>query len=163
MMVEVARRSPVPIACGEDYHRPEQFAELLKHEAVQILQPEPLYLGGIGITKKITGMIDAHGGLVCPHSAQGPVGTAACAHLNASTPNFFIHEFFDNFNNEQNPWLNDVLDHYFEVRDGHIEVSDRPGLGIDLNPDVIAEHPYRRGNIIRLFETGWERREHYED
>ena len=40
-MVEVARRSPVPIACGEDYYSREQFAELLKHDAVHIIQLEP--------------------------------------------------------------------------------------------------------------------------
>ncbi len=163
MMVEVARRSPVPIACGEDYHRPEQFAELLKHDAVQFLQPEPLYLGGLSVTKKIAGMVDAHGGLICPHSAQGPVGSVACAHLNTATPNFYVHELFDEFNAEQSPWIGDVLHNALTVKDGHIEVSDKPGLGIDLNLDVIAEHPYQRGNVLRLFQSGWEKRERHED
>ena len=162
MMVEVARRSPVPIACGEDYHRPEQFTELLKHEVVQILQPEPLHLGGLGATKKVAGMVDAHGGVVCPHSAQGPVCTATCAHLNTATPNFYLHEYVDAFNEEQNPWVGQVLLHDFAVRDGYLFVPDAPGLGIDLNLDLIAEHPYRKDNIICLFESGWEDKEHYQ-
>jgi len=43
--------------------------------------------------------------------------------------------------------------------DGYISVPDRPGLGIDLNLEEIARHPYRQENYIPLFREGWERRE----
>src|SRR5258708_31750523 len=97
-MVEVARRSPVPVATGESLSSKQQFAELLKHEVVNILQPEPLNLGGLFATRKIADMVDAHFGMIAPHSAQGPVCSAACVQLNASLPNFLIHEIFDEFN-----------------------------------------------------------------
>ena len=158
-MVAVARESPVPIACGEDYANKQQFAELLKHDAVHILQPEPLNLGGLLITRQVAGMADAHFGVVCPHSAQGPVCTAACAHLNAATPNFFLHEVFDDFNVQDNPWEADVLLNPVEVRDGFVEIPDRPGLGVDLNLDVITAHPYEPNAYLPLFKPGWEKRE----
>jgi galactonate dehydratase len=97
-LIEVARRSPVPIATGENLSSKQQFSELLKHDVVNILQPEPLNLGGLFATRKIADLVDAHYGVVAPHSAQGPVCSAACVQLNASLPNFFIHEIFDEFN-----------------------------------------------------------------
>lgn len=154
-MVEVARRSPVPIATGESYSSKQQFAELLKHDVVSILQPEPLNLGGLYPARKIADMVDAHYGVVAPHSAQGPVCSAACVQLNASTPNFFIHEIFDEFNE---PWERDIITHPVEVVDGYIEVPQRPGLGVDLNIEEIRKHPYQQENYIPLFKSGWEQR-----
>src|SRR6185436_9907627 len=80
-MVEVARRSPVPIATGESFSNKQQFAELLKYDVVSIFQPEPLALGGIFAARKIADMVDAHYGVIAPHSAQGPICSAACVQL----------------------------------------------------------------------------------
>src|SRR5438552_18213246 len=154
-MIEVARRSPVPIATGESLSTKQQFAELLQHNAVSILQPEPLNLGGLFATRKIADMVDAHYGMIAPHSAQGPVCSAACVQLNASLPNFFIHEIFDEFNE---PWEKEIVINAVEVKDGYIEIPTAPGLGIDLNIEEIAQHPYQQENHLPLFKPGWERR-----
>jgi len=155
-MVEVARRSPVPIATGESFSNKQQFAELLKHDVVNILQPEPLNLGGLFPARLVAGMADAHYAVIAPHSAQGPVCSAACVQLNASIPNFFIHEIFDEFNE---PWEKEIVTQHVEVVNGYIEVSERPGLGIDLNIEEIRKHPYHQENYLPLFKPGWERRE----
>jgi len=155
-MVEVARRSPVPIATGESLSNKQQFAELLKHDVVNILQPEPLNLGGLFNARIVAGMADAHYAVIAPHSAQGPVCSAACVQLNASIPNFFIHEIFDEFNE---PWEKEIVTHHVEVVNGYIEVPERPGLGIDLNLEEIRKHPYQQENYLPLFKPGWERRE----
>jgi galactonate dehydratase len=154
-MVEVARRSPVPIATGESLSNKQQFADLLKHDCINILQPEPLNLGGIFSARKIADMVDAHYGVIAPHSAQGPVCSAACVQLNASIPNFFIHEIFDEFNE---PWEKQIVTHPVEVVDGYIEVPETPGIGIDLNIEEILKHPYQQENVIALFQPGWEKR-----
>jgi galactonate dehydratase len=154
-MIEVARRSPVPIATGESLSTKQQFAELLASNAVSILQPEPLNVGGLFATRKIADLIDAHYGVVAPHSAQGPVCSAACVQLNASLPNFFIHEIFDEFNE---PWEKEIVSHHVDVVDGYIPISERPGLGVDLNIDEILKHPYQQENYLPLFKPGWERR-----
>jgi galactonate dehydratase len=155
-MVEVARRSPVPVATGESLSNKQQFADLLKHDVVTFLQPEPLNLGGIFAARKIADMVDAHFGMIAPHSAQGPVCSAACVQLNASIPNFFIHEIFDEFNE---PWEKDIVTNPVHVVDGYIEVPTRPGLGIDLNIEEILKHPYQQENYIPLFKQGWEKRQ----
>jgi galactonate dehydratase len=155
-MVEVARRSAVPIATGESLSSKQQFAELLKHDAISILQPEPLNLGGIFATRKIADMVDAHFGSIAPHSAQGPVCSAACAQLNASLPNFFIHEIFDDFNE---PWERKIVTNPVEVVDGYVVISERPGLGLDLVIEEIEKYPYQQENYLPLFKPGWEKRE----
>jgi galactonate dehydratase len=154
-MVEVARRSAVPVATGESLSTKQQFAELLREECLTILQPEPLNLGGLFATRKVADMVDAHYGMIAPHSAQGPVCSAACVQLNASLPNFLIHEIFDEFNE---PWEKEIVTNPVEVKDGYIEISERPGLGIDLNIDEIRKHPYQQENALPLFKGGWERR-----
>ena len=154
-MVEIARRSPVPIATGESFTSKQQFAELLKHDVISIFQPEPLNLGGLFATRKIADAVDAHYGVVAPHSAQGPVCSAACVQLNASLLNFFVQEFFDEFNE---PWEAEIVDFPVKVTNGYINVPSRPGLGINLNLEEMAKHPYRQENYLALFKHGWEER-----
>jgi galactonate dehydratase len=154
-VVEVAKRSPVPVACGEDYYCREQFAELLRHDAVHIIQLEPQFLG-VSTAKQVCGMAHAHNAVTAPHSAQGPVCSVVCAHLNAATPNFFIHEIFDEFNE---PWSERLLHPPLKVEDGHLRPPEGPGLGVELDLEEAAKHPYRPGNWLPLFKRGWERRE----
>lgn len=157
-MVEVAKRSPVPVACGEDYYCREQFAELLKHDAVHIIQLEPQFLG-ISASKQISGMVHAHNGVIAPHSAQGPICSVVCAHLNMATPNFYLHEIFDDFNE---PWEEQVLLPPLKVDRGFIQPTELPGLGVDLNLEEMSKHPYHPGHWIPLFKQGWEKREKLE-
>ena len=114
LLSEVARRSPVPVACGEDYYSAQQFAELLAHDAVHIIQLEPQYLG-LTVSKQVCGMVNAANGVTAPHSAQGPLCSLVCAHLNTATPNFFIHEIFDEYNDD---WSRRILTRPIEVTDG---------------------------------------------
>ena len=154
-MVEVAHRSPVPVATGESFTSLQQFAELLKHDAVHILQPEPLYLGGLWRTRQVAAMVDAHYGVVAPHNAQGPVCAAVSAQLGACIPNFYVQEAFEEFNAG---WTQEIVDQPILAEDGYITVPQRPGLGIDLDWDRLAGHPYERANMLPLFHPGWEKR-----
>lgn len=154
-MAELARRSPVPIATAESFSNKQQFAEPLKHDVIDIRQPEPLNLGGLFATRKVADFVDAHYGVIAPHSAQGPICSAACVQLSASLPNFYLQEIFDDFNE---PWEKNLVDHPVEVVNGYIEISDRPGLGIELNMEEIKRHRYHSENALPLFKSGWESR-----
>jgi len=80
-----------------------------------------------------------------------------CAHLNTATPNFFIHEIFDEFNDD---WSRRILTRPVTVKDGYIELEDdRVGWGTDLNYEEIAAHPYNPDNFLPLFRSGWEKRQ----
>ena len=155
-IIQVARESPIPIATGESFHTKYEFAELLKHDVIHIIQPEPLSCGGLWSTRQICDMADAHYAVVAPHDAQGPVCTAICTQLAACTSNFFIQEIFDEFNVE---WESDlVTGARFDVKNGYIDIPTSPGLGIDLNIEEIQKHPYAPTNYLPLFRDGWELR-----
>jgi galactonate dehydratase len=158
--IEVARAAPIPIATGESFSSKQQIAELLRHNVIQILQIEPFYLGGILASRKIVDMVDAHYGVIAPHAAAGPVGTAVCAHIDASSPNFYIQEYFDDFNVN---WEKNLVTNPIPCQNGYLEIPDRPGLGLDLNWEEVRKHPYRDTLDMNLFEEDWHLRRDEED
>lgn len=100
-------------------------------------------------------MADAHHAVVAPHNAQGPVCSAIAVTLGACTPNFYVQESFDEFNAS---WTQEIVDRPIVPKDGYVDVPTGPGLGIELDWERLAAHPYERANLLRLFEPGWERR-----
>jgi len=152
---EVARAIPVPVASGERLSYLSEFADLLAPRTVSIVQPEPLRCGGVGGAIRVAALAQAHGAVVACHQAQSPLNTALNAHLHAAMPNFMIHECFDDF---LAPWAREVFRGVPPVRDGYIEPSDAPGIGVELDEEEAARHPYGEDKFIRLFEPGWEDR-----
>ncbi len=152
---EVARAIPVPVASGERLTYLSEFADLLAPRTVSIVQPEPLRCGGVGGAMRVAALAQAHGAVVACHQAQSPLNTALNAHLHAAMPNFMIHECFDDF---LVPWAREVFRGVPPVKDGYIEPSDAPGIGVELDEEEAARHPYGEDKFIRLFEPGWEDR-----
>ena len=99
----------------------------------------------------------AHGSYIAPHQSGGPVATAVCLQLAACVPNFLIQEHFDAFNE---PWTRELVTWRptIDAANGHLSLPDAPGLGIDLVPEVIADHPYDPQAFLNIFEEGWEKR-----
>ena len=156
-MHEVAHRSPIPVATGEMYDTIGQFYTLAAGGGVNIFQPEPMSLGGIAPTMQVAGLAFAHGSHIAPHQSGGPVATAVCLQLAAAVPNFLIQEHFDAFND---PWTRDLVTWHPTVDpgNGHLSLPDAPGLGIDLNIDVIKDHPYDPHAYLNVYAEGWEKR-----
>jgi galactonate dehydratase len=152
---EVARAIGVPVATGERFHTLAQVSELMSHHVVDIVQPETLGIGGISGARKAATIVEAGEGFVALHQAQSPLNTAINAHIHASIPNFLIQECFDDF---LVPWAFDIMRGVPRVQDGHIEVPDAPGIGVELDETEMSKHPYGQDYFLRLFEDGWERR-----
>jgi len=159
-VVEVSRSAPVPVATGESFHSTAQFAELLKHDTVHILQPEPMSLGGIQPIVDVASMAEANNCMISPHCAQGPVGSYISMHIAAAFPNCFLKEHFDDFEVD---WVKELLTGDIRHEDGHLYVSDAPGLGAELNHDVVNAHLSNENRFIALFQPGWETRDQYGD
>lgn len=157
--LEVARAINVPVVLGEAFHNLRQFADLLSHRVIDIVQPEPETLGP-SLARKAFAVAEAYGAYVACHQAQSPFCTAVNAHLHASIPNFLIQE---NFDDSLEPWTWDVLTGVPRVQDGYLTVSDAPGWGVELNEEEALKHPYGEKNFLRLFEEGWETRRPPED
>ncbi|WP_458211080.1 galactonate dehydratase [Haladaptatus sp. NG-SE-30] len=155
---EVAEKSPVPIATGERHMSKHDFFELVTRTDVDIVQPDIMNTGGITESKKIAAIAEADHVSFAPHNPQGPVATAICTHVDAAVPNFMIQEVFQTYDVE---WVDDLLVDPVAIEDGHIRIPEGPGLGIELDMDVVREHEYTGEGVhtINLFEQGWEKRE----
>lgn len=138
-MAQVAAKTSIPVATGERLTSKYEFHALLDAGAASILQMNLGRVGGILEAKKIAGMAEAYYAQIAPHLYNGPVGAAASVQLAAATPNFLIQESimtWDGFHA-------DVLQEKIDWQDGYIIPSTKPGLGVELNMDVVeANSPY---------------------
>lgn len=130
------------LATGERLYAKWDFRALLEQRLVDIIQPDLCHAGGISECKKIAAMAEAYYVKVAPHNPQGPVATAAAAHLAMAIPNFHILEYV-----RQEPYRDQALRDAWGVKDGHLFVPDRPGLGVELNEEALLASPprFRRG------------------
>jgi galactonate dehydratase len=153
----VARQCPIRVATGEMYDTIGQFYALAAGGGVNIFQPEPMSLGGIGPTLAVANLALAHGSWIAPHQSGGPVATAVCLQLAACVPNFLIQEHFDPFNE---PWTRQLVTWApsLDPATGHLSLPTSPGLGLDLDIDVAREHPYDPNAYLNVSKEGWEKR-----
>ena len=153
----VAANSPIRVATGEMYDTVGQFYTLAERGGVNIFQPEPMSLGGIGNSMAVAHLALAHGSWIAPHQSGGPVATAVCLQLAACVPNFLIQEHFDAFNED---WARDLVswNPSIDPSNGHLSLPNAPGLEIDLDLDVAAAHPYDPDAYLNVFQLGWEMR-----
>lgn len=137
-MAEIARFTSIPIATGERLCTKQEFARVLETGAAAILQMNLGRVGGLLEAKKIAAMAETRQVQIAPHLYCGPVVAAANIQLAACSPNFLIHETIGTF---QGPYMSAVSAD-FRWQNGYVVPPETPGLGITLNDDVIAAHPY---------------------
>lgn len=155
-VVDVAGRSPVPIATGESFHTLGEFAELGAAGGVAFWQPEAAHLGGLGPLKQASVLCEAHDALLAPHQAGGPIASLVCLTVAASTPNHYVQEHFDTFNE---PWERGIVSWWPQLdADGCLPIPTAPGIGAELDLDEVRCHPAGERQFLPLFEDGWERR-----
>lgn len=146
-MVKVARAVNIPIASGERLYTKYGFRELLEKQAVSIIQPDICHAGGILECKKISAMAEVYYIPVAPHNPNGPVATAVNVQLMACIPNASMLELVSHVV----PWRKEVLTEPIEIKGGYIKVPSKPGLGIELNEEVVAKYPYKEP-VFGLFK-----------
>jgi len=135
----LAKSTTVPICTGEDIYLKEDFMPLLACGGVSVIHPDLLTSGGILETKKIGDAAYDHGVAMAIHMAESPVAAMAAAHVAVASENFLALEQHA----VDVPWWDDICVGLPKplVRDGHITVPDKPGLGIDdIDDAVIREH-----------------------
>lgn len=144
----------VTIATGERIHARHEFRELFELQAADVVQFDITHIGGLLEAKKLAAHADIHYVTVAPHNVGGQISTAANLHLAACTTNFRIQEYFNDF---ADPWVKDTAPGLPPVVDGYFALPTAPGLGVELDVDVINAHPYQDAHF-NLFRDGWERR-----
>lgn len=137
-MARVAQATSIPIATGERLTTKYEFARVLATGAAAILQPNLGRVGGLLEGKKIAGMAEAHYAQIAPHLYSGPVLGAANVQLAACSPNFLVLEGILDWGG----FHAEILKRPIAFEDGFVIPPTEPGLGVELDEDVAAAHPY---------------------
>ncbi|MDE0978304.1 MAG: mandelate racemase/muconate lactonizing enzyme family protein [Arenicellales bacterium] len=127
----------IPIATGERLLTKFDYAELFPLHAVDLIQPDIMYAGGILETKKIAAMAEAHYVGIQPHNCYGPINMMAGLQLDTCTPNFVIQE------GGWRDWYQDATIGDFPTQtDGYFGVPTGSGLGVAMNEEWLAANPW---------------------
>ncbi|WP_419252707.1 galactonate dehydratase [Caulobacter sp. ErkDOM-YI] len=140
-IVQLSRLTSLPIALGERLYSRWDFKPFLEAAAVDVIQPDLSHAGGLSECKRIAAMAEAYDVGVAPHCPLGPMALAACMQLALTTPNFVIQEMslgihynvgHDLLSYMRNPEV-------FEVHDGMVAALSGPGLGVEIDEDMVRE------------------------
>jgi galactonate dehydratase len=152
ILAELKRNVTVPVASGERLYTIAEFQHMFSRRAVDVVQMDISHCGGLLVSKKIAAMAAAQDIRVSPHCSIGPVALAAALHFDLSTPNFMVQETFSDFDV---PWRNDLVKGWNPVKNGEFTLPDAPGLGLDIDERVIADHPYVKNPFPSLWDKTW--------
>ena len=126
----------VPLAAGENEFGLQGFKELIRNQAVDIVQPDASRCGGITETKRVANAAQAAGLRVATHSWSDALAIVANAHVISNAPNGITVEV----DQTGNPLVEQLLNEPLEISDGQLALSEAPGLGVSLNQAVIESH-----------------------
>ncbi len=138
-MKKLADHVSIPLASGECNYTKFEFRDLIDLQALDIVQPDVCVCGGIMEMKKIAAMAEAQYMAVAPHNPMSPLATAVNVHFAASTPNFLVLEYRAPVSGAHR----DVLREPLMVRDGYVEIPNKPGWGVELNEEAFEHYPAR--------------------
>jgi L-alanine-DL-glutamate epimerase-like enolase superfamily enzyme len=136
--VQLERALHTPVCTGEDIYLKEGFLPLLQARGVNVIHPDLATSGGILETKRIGDLAQEYGISMALHMAGTPISTMASVHCAAATENFIAleHHFSDL------PFWSDFVTGLPKpiIQNGYISVPEAPGLGFDINEEVIQQH-----------------------
>lgn len=135
----VSRRVNIPTAAGERIYTRWGYRPYLEKQAMSVIQPDLGLVGGISEGKKICDYAHVYDMLVQVHVCGSPVATAAALHLETAIPNFGIHEHHTRALRPDNIALCTTD---LQPVGGYFTVPEEPGLGIELNDEIVLRSPY---------------------
>jgi len=146
-MKKIAEETTVPLATGERLFTVWGFREVLEKGIADVIQPDVVHAGGISQLKKIAAMAEAYYVSLAPHNPLSPVSTAACLNLDAAIPNFLIQEMVHG-----NPDRASLVTEPIErVVEGYVELTKKPGLGVELNDEAVQRLGYKHSGFPEVY------------
>ncbi len=135
---QITQAINTPTLTGEDIFLKEEFVKLIDARAIDMIHPDLASSGGILETKKIGDYAEENGIPMMMHFAGTPVSMMANVHCAAATQNFIALEH----HSVDIPWWEDLVTGIDKpiVQNGYVTVPEKPGLGVELNEDVVKEH-----------------------
>jgi len=137
---KLAGENVTPIGLGSQIREASEVQELLREDAVDIVRPD-LGLNGISQIRRMAAIAETYYVAVGPVHHGGPIGTAAALHLAAAIPNFFIQQIPLPQAEEDRRMRSELTGTPVEtVRDGFAELPSGPGLGVNVNEQVLERY-----------------------
>jgi D-galactarolactone cycloisomerase len=136
-LAELRRRSPVPIAVGENLFGRAQFAALLAARAADVLQPDPSKCGGITELKKIADLAEMSHARIAPHATHSALNYSASLHVLSSTSAGYYFES----SVPGNPFIEDAIVADVWPTDGMVIAPEGPGLGVTVHESKLNDYP----------------------
>jgi L-alanine-DL-glutamate epimerase-like enolase superfamily enzyme len=133
-MLRVRNNTHVPIAAGENIYSRFGYRAFLEKEALSIIQPDMSKTGGLLESRQIASMAEVYSIPVAPHGVASPLATMAYAHVCLTMPNLMILEWTHYLNKQYTSLTEPVA-----LKEGFLEVSDKPGIGVALNDAAVRE------------------------
>jgi L-alanine-DL-glutamate epimerase-like enolase superfamily enzyme len=135
-MARVTQAVEVPICTGENLYTRDGFRRLIEIQACDIVHIDIPKSGGLLESKRIHDLADNYYIWTAAHNPASPVGTIASCHAAASMRDFRVHELARYID-----WWQDLVVHDGPIfENGYYRIRDKPGYGIELNPDVAKAH-----------------------
>jgi L-alanine-DL-glutamate epimerase-like enolase superfamily enzyme len=129
----LTERSPVKIATGEGEYNRFGFKRLITSHAADIIQPDVGRAGGLTEGMRIADLVQTWNLSVVPHGFSSAINVAANLQWIASMPGATLLEF----RRTKSPLMADLVKNPFTAENGILKIPDRPGLGIELRPDMV--------------------------
>ncbi len=124
------------------------WEQMISTRAVNIVQPDIMYLGGISRTMRVVEMARKAGLSVTPHCANLSMVTLFTMHLLKAIPNAGHYLEFSIEGDDYYPWQDDLfVETPYEIVDGHAIVTDVPGWGVEIRPEWLAKSSYQITSI----------------
>ncbi len=150
LLREFRMQSGILVAGGEMQTGAEAVLPLLQQNCLDVYMPDIRYVGGITGMVKMNGVLETYDVLISPHNMCSVITCAASLHMAAVMKNFMHLEYHP----AEAPWLREFSDRYWDVEDGCFAVPEGPGLGVNLNLEMLKEHPYEKAKPVRLNMLG---------
>lgn len=129
----------IDVTGGEQDCQLSTWKRMIDMRAVDVVQPDIMYLGGLSRTLRVARMAEAAGLPVTPHCANLSMVTLFTLHLMRAIPNAGRYLEFAIEGPEYYPWQYDLFTASpYRIEDGHAILSDAPGWGVEINPEWLS-------------------------
>lgn len=148
----IRQHSVTPLAVGEIFNSIWDCKTLIEEQLIDYIRATVVHAGGITHLRRIAALADLYGVRTGCHGATdlSPVSMAAALHFGLSIPNFGIQEYM-----RHTAETDAVFPHAYSFANGMLHPGDQPGLGVDIDETLAAQHPYSRAYLpVNRLEDG---------
>ena len=142
-LLQIKQSTSVPICSAETLFTSKGYKPFFELHAMDVAMVDVPW-NGFTESRRIAALADIYEIPISPHNYYSHLSTLMSAHLCASVPNIRIMEI----DVDSVPWKDDIITEPLDIKDGYLNIPNRPGLGADLNEKEIAKHPWHMGRKI---------------